>query len=331
MSELCFWSTKDVVLKLLPNVYVLLTKQSLKLQTGSVLLLCVSGSEQGCCANGFNRFFFVSGPQISILSWWLLSLCFWTKYWISYGFYVAALLIPKCSMSKRFRKCVLPMPKKTPWPNWSQLLVVCSDQTKASCSKCFLRFLVFLIQRKRNAQMVSVLPLCFWSRTRLLCKWYISYCFWSQTLCMSTCFLFGWTSNSNQHHPNNFANACVSDQRLHVKMVSIDQEKASCLIGFLSDVELLVERKLKFPMMSEIHVCFWSQTKTLFKWSHSFRIQSQRCFLFLFIRFLFTFWSCDQNRYARMVYVLMCNWSKKGTMSTCVRKPVFFLTKWIEC
>ena len=104
--------------------------------------------------------FFVSGPQISILSWWLLSLRFWTKYWISYGFYVAALLIPKCSMSKRFRKCVLPMPKKTPWPNCSQLLVVCSDQTKASCSKCFLRFLVFLIQRKRNAQMVSVLPLC---------------------------------------------------------------------------------------------------------------------------------------------------------------------------
>ena len=63
MSELCFWSTKDVVLKLLPNVYVLLTKQSLKLQTGSVLLLCVSGSEQGCCANGLNRFFLLLIPK----------------------------------------------------------------------------------------------------------------------------------------------------------------------------------------------------------------------------------------------------------------------------
>ena len=198
MSELCFWSTKDFVLKLLPNVYVLLTKQSLKLQTGSVLLLCVSGPEQGCCANGLNRFF-VSDPQISILSWCLLSLCFWTK----------SIEFRMVSMWLRF---------------WSQnatcpnvfVNVCCRCQRKPHGQSGLNCLLCALIRQRRHVQNASWGFWFFWSNGSAMLKWCrCSLCVFlipNETVVQMVSFLLFWIPNPL--HVHMLSVFCVSERIL---------------------------------------------------------------------------------------------------------------------
>ena len=79
---------------------------------------------------------------------------------ISDGFDLALFLTPKCIMSTCVRKYVCVWSQRRPHGQSCLNCLLCSDQTKTSRTKCFLRFWVFLIERKLNAQMVSVIHLC---------------------------------------------------------------------------------------------------------------------------------------------------------------------------
>ena len=75
-------------------------------------------------------------------------------------------MISKCSILLGFLA-----PRKTPCSNRINSLCVSDQTNKNIMSKWYPKLLVLLIENELDTQMVSVLLLCFWSRTRVFFKW----------------------------------------------------------------------------------------------------------------------------------------------------------------